>query len=101
MKTKEAKPACPISGHGCYHDVWKQKYADAVELPNWHTRFSGFSSRKVQKSMWIFVCVWRPFNVYTISRAATVKLFLQCIYDAMRHKAGLLPHRREHPGLLS
>lgn len=96
---KETEYKCPIYGCDCYHANWKQAYEQVVERPNWHTRFSGFSCRKILKNEWVFVCVWKVFDLYTISRRSTVKLFLQCIYDAMRHKAGLLPHRRDHPGL--
>lgn len=77
------------------------RYYAAIHVPNWHTRLSGFSIRKVGPIQWVFVCEWQAYDQFSMHWITACRTGWQCLCQSIIYRFGLLPKKRHHPGLPS
>lgn len=85
----------------CAMERDRGRYYAAIHVPNWHTRFSGFSIRKVGPIQWVFVCEWQAYDRFVMSQTEAMRMGWQCLCQSVIYRFGLLPKERHHPGLPS
>lgn len=85
----------------CTMERDRGRYYAAIHVPNWHTRFSGFSTRKVGPIQWVFVCEWQAYDRFVMSQTEAMRMGWECLCQSVIYRFGLLPKKRHHPGLPS